>query len=37
MALPVAAAAAELRSQVTRGWHRARLVETFLDQVEHGD
>ena len=36
MALPVAAAAQELRSEVTRGWRRARLVETFLDRVERG-
>ena len=34
-ALPVAWAAEELRREVARGWRRADLVATFLDQVEH--
>jgi cyclic di-GMP phosphodiesterase len=33
-ALPFASAAAELRREVTRGWRRAHLVATFLDQIE---
>ena len=33
-ALPIASAVEELRSEVTRGWRRAGLVATFLDQVE---
>jgi putative two-component system response regulator len=33
-ALPVAWAADELRREVTRGWRRADLVTTFLEQVE---
>ena len=32
-ALPIASAAAVLRSEVARGWRRAGLVATFLDQV----
>jgi putative two-component system response regulator len=36
-ALPVASAVAELRSEVARGWRRAGLVETFLDQIERAD
>lgn len=37
-ALPVAQAAHELRAEAARGWRRADLVATFLDQVEatHG-
>ena len=34
VALPVARAAEELRCEVARGWRRADLVATFLDQVE---
>ena len=34
-ALPVALAAEELRREVARGWRRADLVATFLDQIEH--
>ena len=34
VALPIAAAAQELRGEVARGWRRADLVATFLDQVE---
>jgi putative two-component system response regulator len=34
-ALPIAAAAQELRSEVARGWRREGLVATFLDQVEN--
>jgi putative two-component system response regulator len=33
LALPVAWAAEELRREVARGWRRADLVATFLDQV----
>jgi putative two-component system response regulator len=33
VALPVAAASAELRRDVARGWRRGDLVESFLDQV----
>ena len=33
-ALPIAAAALELRSEVARGWRREGLVAAFLDQVE---
>jgi len=33
-ALPFASAGAELRREVTRGWRRAHLVATFLDQIE---
>jgi HD-GYP domain-containing protein (c-di-GMP phosphodiesterase class II) len=36
VALPVAWAADELRREVARGWRRGDLVDTFLDQVEHG-
>lgn len=32
-ALPIASAAEELRSEVARGWRRAGLVATFIDQV----
>jgi putative two-component system response regulator len=35
-ALPIAAAALELRSEVARGWRREGLVAAFLDQVEKG-
>ena len=35
-ALPFAWAAEELRSEAARGWRRADLVATFLDQVERG-
>lgn len=35
-ALPFAAAAGELQSEVARGWRRADLVTTFLDQVSPG-
>ena len=35
-ALPIAAAAQELRSEVARGWRREGLVAAFLDQVEKG-
>jgi cyclic di-GMP phosphodiesterase len=33
LALPAAAAAAELRRDVARGWRRGDLVESFLDHV----
>ena len=36
VALSFAQAAEELRQEVARGWRRADLVETFLDQVERG-
>ena len=36
-ALPVAWAAEELRREVARGWRRADLVATFLDQVGAAD
>jgi putative two-component system response regulator len=36
VALPIAAAAQELRGEVARGWRREGLVATFLDQVEKG-
>jgi putative two-component system response regulator len=36
-ALPVASAVEELRNEVARGWRRAGLVDTFLDQVERAD
>jgi putative two-component system response regulator len=36
-ALPVASAVEELRKEVARGWRRAGLVDTFLDQVERAD
>ena len=35
-ALPFARAAEELRGEAARGWRRADLVATFLDQVERG-
>ena len=35
-ALPIAAAAQELRDEVARGWRREGLVAAFLDQVEKG-
>ena len=34
-ALPVAAAAEQLRREVARGWRHADLVATFLDQIGH--
>ena len=34
VALPVARAAEELRREAARGWRRADLVATFLDQVD---
>jgi len=33
-ALPFARAVEELRREVARGWRRADLVATFLDQVD---
>ncbi len=35
-ALPFARAAEELRGEAARGWRRADLVATFLEQVERG-
>ena len=35
VAQPIAWAADELRREVARGWRRADLVDTFLEQVEH--
>lgn len=35
-ALPFARAAEEFRGEAVRGWRRADLVATFLDQVERG-
>jgi putative two-component system response regulator len=35
VALSFSEAAAELRSEVARGWRRADLVSTFLEQIQH--
>ena len=37
VALPFARAAEELRREAARGWRRADLVDTFLDQVARAD
>jgi putative two-component system response regulator len=36
-ALPFAKAAEELRREAARGWRRADLVATFLEQVDHAE